>query len=230
MRTVLLPKTAKAAAKSSCSWVLLKRPQDGVVHPFLNMFLFPIPVPAWSPFLSGFDSVYIFTSPVIHLPPMCQQPSVENKSLTLGLEWITEANLCTHKGHFTSVSPQTETLQCHWARECHQVRTRLGRDSGGSLGFPGGSDSKQSTCKAGDRGSVSGSGRSPGEGNGPLESPSFLWKLPHSISGLLLRSWVLPIAQKSEIASEWFFHTKEYRLLCSWKEIVKTSGRQWELP
>ena len=37
-------------------------------------------------FLSGFDSVYIFMSPVIHLPPMCQQPSVENKSLTLGLE------------------------------------------------------------------------------------------------------------------------------------------------
>ena len=169
-------------------------------------------------------------SPVIHLPPMCQQPSVENKSLTLGLEWITEANLRMRKGDLTSVSPQSETLQCHWARECHQVRTQLGMDADGSLGWPGGSYSKESACNAGDLGSVFGSGRSPGEGKGPSESSSFLWKLPHSVSGLLLCYWALPIAQKSEIASEWFFHSKEYRLLCSLKEIVKTSGRQWELP
>ena len=32
--------------------------------------------------------------------------------------------------------------------------------------FPGGSVSKESTCNAGDPGSVPGSGRSPGEGNG----------------------------------------------------------------
>ena len=32
-------------------------------------------------------------------------------------------------------------------------------------GFPGGSDSKESTCKAGDLGLNPGSGRSPGEGN-----------------------------------------------------------------
>ena len=36
--------------------------------------------------------------------------------------------------------------------------------------FPGGSDSKESTCSAGDLGSIPGSGRSPGEGNGyPLQ-------------------------------------------------------------
>ena len=34
------------------------------------------------------------------------------------------------------------------------------------LGFPGGSDSKESTCNAGDPGSICGSGRSPREGNG----------------------------------------------------------------
>ena len=34
------------------------------------------------------------------------------------------------------------------------------------LGFPGGSDSKESTCREGDLGSIPGSGRSPGEGNG----------------------------------------------------------------
>ena len=37
-------------------------------------------------------------------------------------------------------------------------------------GFPGGSDGKESACSAGDPGSVPGSGRSPGEGNGyPLQ-------------------------------------------------------------
>ena len=38
------------------------------------------------------------------------------------------------------------------------------------LGFPGGSDGKESACSAGDPGSTPGSGRSPGEGNGkPLQ-------------------------------------------------------------
>ena len=38
------------------------------------------------------------------------------------------------------------------------------------LGFPGGSDSKESTCDVGDLGSISGLGRSPGGGHGnPLQ-------------------------------------------------------------
>ena len=38
------------------------------------------------------------------------------------------------------------------------------------MGFPGGSDSKESTCNAGDPGSIPGLGRFPGEGNGnPLQ-------------------------------------------------------------
>ena len=46
-------------------------------------------------------------------------------------------------------------------------------------GFPGGSDGKVSACNAGDPGSIPGSGRSPGEGNGNLlhhsclENPTF---------------------------------------------------------
>ena len=36
------------------------------------------------------------------------------------------------------------------------------------MSFPGGSDSKESACNAGDLGSVPGSGKSPGEGNGNL--------------------------------------------------------------
>ena len=43
--------------------------------------------------------------------------------------------------------------------------------SGVWLDFPGGSDGKASDYKAGDLGSIPGSGRSPGEGNGnPLQS------------------------------------------------------------
>ena len=39
-----------------------------------------------------------------------------------------------------------------------------------SMGFPGGSNSKESACNAGDPGSIPGSGRSPEEGNGnPLQ-------------------------------------------------------------
>ena len=38
------------------------------------------------------------------------------------------------------------------------------------LGFPGGSDGKESACNAGDPGSIPGLGRFPGEGNGnPLQ-------------------------------------------------------------
>ena len=40
-------------------------------------------------------------------------------------------------------------------------------------GFPGGLDSKESACNTGDLGSISGSGRSPGEGKGyPLQYSS----------------------------------------------------------
>ena len=39
-----------------------------------------------------------------------------------------------------------------------------------AMGFPGGSDGKESTCNAGDAGFFPGSGRSPGEGNAyPLQ-------------------------------------------------------------
>ena len=42
-----------------------------------------------------------------------------------------------------------------------------------SWGFPGGSDSKEYACNAGDLGSIPGSGRSPGEGNSnPLQNSS----------------------------------------------------------
>ena len=42
------------------------------------------------------------------------------------------------------------------------------------MGFPGGSDSKEAACSAGDLTLIPGSGRSPGEGNGHPLQYSFL--------------------------------------------------------
>ena len=44
------------------------------------------------------------------------------------------------------------------------------------LGFLGGSDNKESACKAGDLGLIPGSGRKPGEGNG--YSSILGWRIP----------------------------------------------------
>ena len=46
------------------------------------------------------------------------------------------------------------------------------------MGFPGGSDSKESTCNVGDLGSIPGLGRSPGGGPGNLLQYSCL-ENPH---------------------------------------------------
>ena len=62
------------------------------------------------------------------------------------------------------------------------------------LGFPGGSDAKESTCNAGDLGSNPGLGRSPGEGHGNplqyscLENPmdrGAWWAIVHGVK----KSW-----------------------------------------
>ena len=45
------------------------------------------------------------------------------------------------------------------------------------MGFPGGSHSKESACNAGDLGSISGLGRTPGEGNG-YHSSIPAWRIP----------------------------------------------------
>ena len=45
------------------------------------------------------------------------------------------------------------------------------------IGFPCGSDGKESACNAGDLGLIPGSGRSPGEGNGS-HSSILAWKIP----------------------------------------------------
>ena len=49
------------------------------------------------------------------------------------------------------------------------------KDTGG---FPGGSEVKVSASDAGDLGSIPGSGRSPGEGNGISHSSILAWRIP----------------------------------------------------
>ena len=46
-----------------------------------------------------------------------------------------------------------------------------------SLGFPGGSDDKESACNAGDPGSIPASGRSPGE-EVATHSSILAWRIP----------------------------------------------------
>ena len=50
----------------------------------------------------------------------------------------------------------------------------------GSLGFPGGSDSNESACNAGDLGSLPRLGRSPGEGKGS-HSIILAWRIPWTV-------------------------------------------------
>jgi len=54
------------------------------------------------------------------------------------------------------------------------------------MGFPGGSDSKESACNAGDSSLISGLGRSPGGGN---DNPSIhAWSIPQTEELLSLGS------------------------------------------
>ena len=98
------------------------------------------------------------------------------KSLFIQLYWVlVEAHriLLCHVGSFVVVHQRIH-LQCgrSWldsrVRKIPWKRDRL--PSPVFLDFPCGSDSKESTCNAGDPGSIPGLGRSPGEGNNyPLQ-------------------------------------------------------------
>ena len=88
----------------------------------------------------------------------------------------------TQRYQVVDIKYQNQSIRPKWEkREAEEVRIILG--SGCSCqraphyyavtccwGFPGGSDGKESACSAGDSGSISELGRSPGEGNGyPLQ-------------------------------------------------------------
>ena len=76
----------------------------------------------------------------------------ETRVQSLGQEDLLEKGMATHSSILASPAP-------HPKKGLKEI-----------LGFPGGSEVKASACNAGDPGSIPGSGRSPGEGNGnPLQ-------------------------------------------------------------
>ena len=76
----------------------------------------------------------------------------ETRVQSLGWEDLLEKGMATHSSILASPAPHTK------------------KGLKVILGFPGGSEVKASACNAGDPGSIPGSGRSPGEGNGnPLQ-------------------------------------------------------------
>ena len=89
---------------------------------------------------------------IIHLQLHIQMTPVGPACQAQEVSWLSwRPSLCLLVGESTK---ETQGL----TRKAFLV-TRL------SMGFPGGSVSKQSACNAGDPGSISGLGRSPGEGN-----------------------------------------------------------------
>ena len=86
------------------------------------------------------------------------------------------------------------------------------------MGFPGGSDCKESTCNAGDLGSVPGLGRSPGEGKG-LYSPVFWLGEFHGLYS--------PWGGKESDTSEWLSLQKSHMIIppifCSSAGFIQSS-------
>ena len=84
----------------------------------------------------------------------------------------------TRAGPIYFFPPNFKPFILHWGIADRQMWWWFGEQQGDSVihirsssrGFPGGSDGKESTGNGGDLGSIPGSGRSPGEGNGnPLQ-------------------------------------------------------------
>ena len=88
------------------------------------------------------------------------------------------------------------------------------------IDFPGGSDGKASAYKVGDPGSISGSGRSPGEGNGnPLQYSC----LENPMDG---GAWSY-IEMRIKITSmEWNHDSLEFQKLLSKLNIEHQIGKQ----
>ena len=111
-----------------------------------------------------------------------------------------------------------------WRATVHGVtksQTGLKQLSMNAWGFPHSSVGKESTCDAGDPGSIPGSGRSPGEGIGyPLQYSwvslvAQLVKNPPAMQETQVWSWVEKIPWKRERLPTPVFWPGEFHWLCS---------------
>ena len=97
-----------------------------------------------------------------------------------------------------------------------------------SLGFPGGSAGKESTCNLGDLGSIPGLGRSPGEGKGfPLQYSG----LENPVDCIVHR-----VAKSRTQLSDFHVHVflaeaadEAYRVTCSGHLSPKKQKKEWNL-
>ena len=91
-------------------------------------------------------------------------------------------------------------------------------------GFPGGSDGKESICNTGDLGSIPGSGRSPGEGNGyPLQCSC----LENSMDRGAWRTTVHGITKRQTQLRDFTFFplSRDYKIW--WTLYVPRKNRKW---
>ena len=113
---------------------------------------------------------------------------------SLPLEDLLKKGMATHSSILTWRIPWTEEpgklqsiglqrVRQDWATNTHKhththththIHTHTHARVRKEMGFPGSSDGKESTCNAGDLGSITGSRRYPGEGNGYAFQYSFL--------------------------------------------------------
>ena len=89
-------------------------------------------------------------------PPCSESPFVEAR-------WQCINTLSWQRIHLQCRRPQFDSCvrKIRWSRD--RLPTPV------FLGFPGGSDGKESSCNVGDLGSISGLGRSPEENSNPLQ-------------------------------------------------------------
>ena len=100
-------------------------------------------------------------------------------------------------GFFRNINPQEMPFKQHMRAE--RSKTSIGRLQLIVIGLPCGSAGKESTCNAGDPGSIPGLGRSPGGGHGnPLQYPCL--ENPHGQRSLeSYSSW----GHKESDTTEW---------------------------
>ena len=87
--------------------------------------------------------------------------------------------------------------------------------------FPGGSDGKESACNAGDLGSISGSGRFPGEGNGyPLQYSCLENPMDRG-------AWWAPWGHQELDTNEWLMHTLQIQNPNLTEALLPTVIKLW---
>ena len=90
------------------------------------------------------------------------------------------------------------------------------------MGWSGGLDAKESACNAGDQGSVAGSGRYPGEGNGYPHQYSFLE------NSMDRGDWQATVHGLQRVAHNWtqaHTHTHIHKHTQNWNQRKKTVGK-----